>query len=124
MLALVVALAAFYFAWLGILGLASPAQLIEFISHWQSRTGLWLAAIVRLLFGLALWGAAPQSRATVALQILAVLSVLGAVAVPLLGAPRFTALLSWWAGHSARVMRAWSILPVALGMFILWAVIA
>jgi hypothetical protein len=124
MLTLIVALAAFYFAWLGLLGLTSPTQLLEFFSHWQSRSGLWLAAIVRLLFGLALWAVAPQSQATLVLQLLAVLSVFGAVLLPLLGVERFSALLSWGSALPPAVIRAWSIVPVVLGMFILWAVIA
>lgn len=124
MLTLVVAVAAFYAVCLSLLGLTSPSLLINFLSHWRSRTGLWMSAVIRLLFGLALWGAAPMSRAPEALQALAALSVLGAVAIPSIGFERAEMLMTWWERQAASAIRIWSAVFAVVGMFIFWAVIA
>jgi len=48
---------------LGILGLIRPGSLIRLVSvAWQTRAGLYLAIILRLVLGAALIGAASRSR--------------------------------------------------------------
>jgi hypothetical protein len=48
---------------MGLLGLSSPAAMVNFATNWwQTRSALWAAAAIRLLFGVALWHAAAESR--------------------------------------------------------------
>jgi len=49
-------------AGMGVFGLASPAGMIRFVSIWQSKSGLWAASAIRLVFGIALWAASDGSR--------------------------------------------------------------
>jgi hypothetical protein len=106
----------------GVFGLASPAAMSRFVERFGSSRGLWTAVVLRLVFGAALWRVAPASRAPVTLQVLGALFVASAFALPLIGLPRFQALVSWWTGQSATVVRVWSAVTVALATFLLWSV--
>lgn len=107
---------------IGVLGLISPAGMNSLVTRFRSKTGFWTAIVLRLVFGVALWRAAPASRAPAVLQALGVVSAASALALPLLGMPRFQAILSWWSRQSPVVVRAWSAAAVVLGTFILWSV--
>jgi len=120
---LIVSLVAIFVAGMGILGLASPAWMVSFLSRWQSKTGLWVAFIIRLAFGISLWLVAPASRAPTVLQVLAVVSVVSALVLPLLGVSRFKSMLSWWSSQSPGFMRIWSAVALVVGVFILWSVV-
>ena len=120
---LIVSLVAIFVAGMGILGLASSAWMVSFVSRWQSKTGLWVAFIIRLAFGISLWLVAPASRAPIVLQVLAVVSVVSALVLPLLGVSRFKSMLSWWSSQSPGFMRIWSAVALAVGVFILWWVV-
>ena len=113
-----------FIAGMGVLGLTSPARMVRFVSRLQSKTGLWGASIVRLAFGISLWLVAPTSRAPIVLQVLAVVSVVSALVLPLVGVSRFKSMLSWWSSQSPGFMRVWSAVAVVVGVFILWSVVA
>lgn len=108
---------------MGVFGLVSPPGMAAFTLRWRSRAGLWTASIGRLVIGVALWIVA-TSRTPVALHVLAVLSMLSALVLPLLGVSRFESLLSWWSRQSPGFIRSWSALAVVLGIFLLWSVVA
>src|SRR4030042_3202966 len=122
MMLLIVSVVSIFIACMGILGLVSPARMVSFVSRWQSKTGLWVAFIVRLAFGISLWLVAPTSRASVVLQVLAVLSVVSALVLPLIGISRFKSILSWWSSRSPGFMRVWLAVAGVFALFILWAV--
>jgi hypothetical protein len=120
---LIVSVVSIFVAGMGVLGLASPARMVSFVSRWQSKTGLWVAFIVRLAFGISLWLVAPASRAPVVLQVLAVVSVVSALVLPLVGVSRFKSMLSWWSSQSPGFMRVWLAVAVVVGVFVLWSVV-
>jgi hypothetical protein len=121
---LIVSVVSIFVASMGVLGLASPAKMVSFVSRWQSKTGLWVAFIVRLAFGISLWLVVPTSRAPFVLQVLALVSVVSALVLPLVGVSRFKSMLSWWSSQSPGFMRVWSTVAVVVGVFILWSVVA
>jgi hypothetical protein len=88
-----------------------------------SPAGLWSAASLRLIFGIALWIAAPVSKTPLAFQILAVVALVAAVLLPVLGLERFKALLAWWLGQPRALQRAWLTASTAFGAFLLWSVL-
>jgi len=118
MVAFLVAAVAIFVAFVGLLGLASPSGLVSFVSDWQSKTGLWGATILRLLLGVGLWQVAPLASFPLVFHVLAVLSLLGAVALPLMGLVRFRAVLFWWTHQSPAMVRFWSALLVVFGLFV------
>jgi hypothetical protein len=119
----IVVLAAIFIAGLGLYGLVSPQGLAGFASRWRSERGLWTAAVIRVVFGIVLWQAAPSSRAPLALQILASVTVAAGIALPFLGLARFVAVLDWWAGRPAAFRRAWAGVAAGFGLFLLWAAV-
>lgn len=119
----IVAAVSIFVVGMGVFGLASPSGIAAFVLRWRSKTGLWTASLGRLVFGVALWLVAPTSRAPVVLQVLAVVSVASALALPLMGVSRFESILSWWSRQSPAFIRSWTALAVALGVFLLWSVV-
>ena len=119
-LVLALAVALFIFV-MGAWGLFAPGSIFAFISGWSSKSGFWLAVLLRLCFGLALWFAAPDSRLPIVLRVLGAVAVLSAASLPLVGYDRFERVLRWWTGHSPFVMRLWSLLATAIGGVVLWS---
>ncbi len=107
---------------LGLWGLIAPARLLSFLHRWQTREGLWAGALLRLLFGVALWSVASSSRFPTTLQVLAVISVVAGGALPFIGLARFNRMIAWWSRQPLGFTRAWSIFIIAFGAFIVWAV--
>lgn len=117
-----VTIVALFMTGVGLFGLFAPHRLPALIALWRSERGLWTAAVVRVAFGVALWLAAPGSRAPLALHILAGITVGAGVALPVLGLARFLAILDWWISQPLRVQRVWMAFPAGLGLFLLWAI--
>ncbi|KPK17832.1 MAG: hypothetical protein AMJ62_00040 [Myxococcales bacterium SG8_38] len=107
----------------GAWGLLAPLRLTELIQRFATKSGLFVAVAIRLLLGLLLWFAAPQSRAPLLLQVLALLAVLAAVTLPFVGVDRYKALIEWWTRLSTGNQRLWSLLAVLFGATILWALL-
>ena len=71
---LALAVALFVFV-MGAWGVFAPGSIFAFISGWSSKTGFWLAVLLRLCFGLALWFAAPDTRLPMLLRGLGALAI-------------------------------------------------
>lgn len=107
----------------GAWGVLAPSRLTELVQRFATKSGLLVAVAVRLLLGLVLWFAAPESRAPLLLQMLAVLAVLAAVVLPFVGVDRYKAIIDWWTKLSPTKQRLWSLLAVLFGASILWALL-
>lgn len=107
----------------GVWGVLAPSRMVDFVKRFGSKGGLIFAVVIRVIIGLALWFAAPSSRAPLLLQVLGVLAIVAAVALPLMGLDRFKALLLWWTKLSPATQRLNSLFAVAFGAAILWALL-
>ena len=107
----------------GVWGVLAPSRMVDFVERFGTKGGLIFAVAIRVIIGLALWFAAPSSRAPLLLQVLGVLAIVAAVALPLMGLERFKALLLWWTKLSPATQRLNSLLAVAFGAAILWALL-
>lgn len=119
---LAVALFGVFLIALGLTGMVSPAHLHAFVSRWQSEPGLYSAAGLRILLGVALVFASGDSRAPLYLQAFGGLALLAGVATPFFGLRRFRALLAWWRAQDAAVVRLWCLLVIGVGVSFVWAV--
>lgn len=108
---------------MGVWGVLVPARLADFVARFGSKRGLWFAAGIRLVFGIALWFAAPASRAPLLLQVLGFAALVAAVVLPLMGVDRFKRLIDWWTALAPNAMRFNSLFAVAVGAAILWALL-
>ena len=118
LLALAVALFVFV---MGAWGVFAPGSIFAFISGWSSKTGFWLAVLLRLCFGLALWFAAPDTKLPIFLRALGALAIVSAALLPLIGYDRFKRFIEWWTQRSELAMRAWSLLALGIGGVVLWS---
>jgi hypothetical protein len=107
----------------GVWGLLQPAGLVTTLRRaWATPRGKWLAAGFRLLFGVALLGAAGASAFPTALRVIGVISLLSAATVLALPYRRELAFVEAWARRPAAELRAASLLALAFGAFVLLAV--
>ena len=106
----------------GVWGIIAPATLLAFFTRWQTREGLWVGAAIRLIFGLALWFAAPLSRFPATLQVVGVIFVVGGMALPFIGLDRFKSMVAWWLKKPPSFTRIWAVATLGLGVFFVWAV--
>jgi len=104
-------------------GVLVPSRIVAFATRWTNHGGLWVAALLRLTFGIALWFAAPASRAPLFLQILGIVTILAGASLPMIGLDRFTKLIEWSTKRPPIVVRLWCLFGIALGGAILWALI-
>ncbi len=110
------------FIGLGLWGLIAPASFLTFFTRWQTRGGLWAGAVLRLIFGVALWSVASSSRFPTTLQVLAVIFIVGGIALPFIGLARFKSMVAWWLKKPPSFIRVWAVVTLALGVFFVWAV--
>ena len=115
-----VAVVALFAAAMGVWGCVSPAGLIGFVSRWRSPSRLWAAAAARLVFAAALWLAAPESRHPAVLRALALVALLAAVTIPLVGPARWEVFIDWWTRRSGALIRGWALAALAFGVYLLW----
>jgi len=112
-----------FVAALGALGVASPLRLLGVVRYFQTPAGLYFAAALRVVLGVALFFAAPTSRAPELLRILGVVSIVGGVITPFFGLERFRKLLDWWSARGSTFVRAWAAIALAFGLFLAYAVV-
>ena len=120
---LVVALFGAAIAGLGIFGFVRPKGLVGFVrSVWQSRTGLYSAIGIRVVFGLLLLATASESRFPQVFRVLGVISLVAAAISPFLGFARLRRFVQWWGDRSPGIIRVWSLVTVGFGAFMIYAV--
>jgi uncharacterized membrane protein YidH (DUF202 family) len=106
----------------GILGIAAPSVLLEFGRSLQTTNALYIVAAVRVMFGAMLFLVAPVSRAPKILRVLGAFIIIAGVFTPFLGFERSRAMFDWWSTQGPFFTRAWAIVAVAFGLFIVYAV--
>lgn len=107
---------------LGAVGVGSPGVLMRLAtSFWRSERSIYTAAAIRLILGVALIVAAPDCRFPAAVRILGAISIAGAIIVPVLGFNRLRSLIDWWASRPHALIRAWCLLVMAFGGFLVYA---
>jgi len=77
-----------------------------------------VAGLVRVAIGLVLVAVAPVSRFPIGLRVLGAIAFLGGLVTPLLGVPRARAIVDWWTAHGPAIMRVWSLVAVAIRIFV------
>lgn len=106
----------------GLFGLAAPGSFLELVSFIQTPPVIYLAAVVRVLFGLVLFLAARGSRAPLPLRVLGIAIVIGGLLTPFFGDRIADVILGSWRAGGPATVRAWALFSLALGAFILYAV--
>jgi hypothetical protein len=121
-MALVLAIG-FLIAALGAIGVVAPHILQSISRYTVTPIGLWVAALFRIVIGVALVRAAAASRAPRLLRGLGVIAIAAGIGTLFLGVDRATAILAWWSGQGAFFIRLWPALAFVFGVIMVWAVV-
>ena len=119
---LVATILAFAIAFIGGVGVVAPSHLLAFAQSLVEPTALYAVAAVRVAFGVVLVLAAPGSRMPNTLRVLGFAIIVVGALTPFFGLEHAQILLDWWAGQPPWFMRAWSVLAIAFGGFVAYAV--
>ena len=107
---------------IGVLGVAAPSVLLDFVRSLQTTNAHYIVAAVRLIFGVILLSVASVSRTPKILRVLGAFIIIAGVITPFLGVERHRAILDWYSSQGSLFTRAWGIVAVVFGVFIVYAV--
>lgn len=107
---------------IGILGVAAPAVLLEFGRSLQTSNALYIVAAVRVMFGAVVLWVASVSRTPKIFRGLGVFFIIAGVLTPFFGVERSRAMFDWWSTQGSLFTRAWAVVAVVLGLFIVYEV--
>lgn len=105
----------------GVIGMIRPELFLGLVREFQYPPVIYIAAIVRIAFGLVLCFAAPASRAPALLQVLGVFIAAGGLVTPYFGIYFAHLILGWWSDGGGVMVRGWATFAIVLGSFIAWA---
>jgi hypothetical protein len=114
-------MAAFIVA-IGVVGVAAPSVLVEFGQSLQTPGGLYVVALVRVIFGVVLVWVASASHMPRTLRVIGVFIIVAGLLGPLFGVERSQAMLSWFSSQGPLFMRAWAGVAVIFGLFVVYVV--
>ena len=103
-------------------GVLFPAEILSFVREMIDGPGIWRAAGARLILAVLLWFSAPASRTPITFRVLAILALLGATFIVVVGTEGVLEVVEWLAIWPLWGVRLASALGVAFGAFLLWSV--
>jgi hypothetical protein len=108
-------------AGMGFVAVAAPRVFLDGLDALDVPSRLWLIATLRLIIGASLFIVAPDTAHPEVFRGLGALTVLAAVALPILGGERIARVVEWWKARPPLVLRIWGGAAAALGVFLLWS---
>ena len=105
----------------GLFGIAMPETFMGLVSEFQFPPVIYIAALIRVVFGLVLCFEASASRAPVLLGVLGAFILIGGLLTPFFGMHFAHVILGWWSDGGVAMVRGWAVLALVLGGFITWA---
>lgn len=109
---------------LGLVGLFSPATLVQFSRLWLSQRGLNATGAIRVGFGLALTVAAPASRWPQLIQLLGLVLLISGAVTPFVGVDRARRYVNGWASCGPVFVRVWACAALLIGSVVVFAVVS
>lgn len=104
-------------------GVYAPKKLMKLVAGVAGHDwGIFFAVIVRLVLGLALIIAAPDSRFPLVFQGLGWIAIVAAVALAFMGRQGIRKLVAWVERFSPVILRFWLLLGMAFGGFLIYGV--
>jgi hypothetical protein len=109
---------------IGAVGLVAPTVLLDLGRSLHTANALYIVAAVRVMFGAVLLLVASVSRTPRVLRVLGAFIVIAGLFTPFFGVERSRAMFDWWSARGSLFTRAWAMVAVAFGLFIVSAVIS
>jgi hypothetical protein len=108
----------------GVLLVATPSAVLEFGRSILSPSVLYIAAVVRIIFGAVLLWVAPVSRAPKTLRVLGAVLIIAGAVTPFVGVERSRVVFDWMQAQGPLFTRTWASVAAVLGILIVYAIIA
>jgi hypothetical protein len=105
---------------LGLVGLVQPARFRAIFTTMDGRTRFVLAILIRLAMGALLWWLAGDLRHPHVMRVLAVIAVVAAAGVLVMGKDRLDKLVDWWLGLSDGLLRMSALFVAAFGSYLVF----
>ena len=104
------------------LAIIFPSELLSFVREAVTGSDIWWAASTRVVLAVLLWFSAPASRTPKSFKVLAVLAVMVAVFLVVIGSEGALEIIDWFASWPLWGVRLQLIMGVAFGLFLLWSI--
>jgi hypothetical protein len=105
------------------MGVVQPGRLMADIGGMNPQTRYYTAIGVRLVMGVVFLVAAPDCHWPAAIQVLGAIAIVAAFGLAVMGSARIEAMIQWWLARTNGVVRAWCVVGVAFGVFVICAAI-
>jgi hypothetical protein len=108
---------------IGLYGLAQPMGLIDQLQKlWATGAGLITAVLVRLAMGVLLLLTAPEALHPHVFQVLGLIAIVAAVALPFVGNERLGRMIAWWGDQSPALIRVQGAVAFGFGAYMVYAI--
>jgi hypothetical protein len=92
------------------------------LNFWKKGKNIYIAGIVRLVFGAFFLYIASRCRFPAAISILGALMILGGMLLFLIGPDRIKIIFSWWETRPPILMRLMGFIALSIGALIIFSV--
>jgi len=116
---LAIAVLALFLVLPGVTALFVPSSLISFSKRFLTSKGKIYAAGIRLVAGVILWFSASLSEDPELIEFFAILFIVGGLITLLIKLEVFERLLSWFFSWPQLGIRAWGMVAVAFGVWLI-----
>ncbi len=108
---------------LGVVGVANPEVLVSVVQVYETPTGLYAAAGIRLVFSVALFFAAPTSRAPRTLRTLSAIGIVGGLAMPVVGVEGLQSRVEWYSALGPGFLRTHAVFTLGFSALLAYALV-
>ena len=106
----------------GAWGVVHPQSIMRLGSSiWLSERGAYFGVGIRMVFGLLLILAAPETRFPDVVLVLGLVTLLAALAILVVGFDQLRAFVERWSPTRSGLIRLWALVAIALGAFLVHA---
>jgi len=106
----------------GIIFLVSPKTMRRFMVFWEKGKRVYIGCMLRILIGIIFLLAASQCRLIGVIVTLGILFIITGSIIFIIGLDRTKIILKWWYGRSLLVLRLIALIPIAVGVLILYSI--
>jgi len=106
----------------GVIFLVRPLALKKYIAYLKQERRIYLVGILRVLLGALFLWVAPQCKLSAVMNVLGVLTLIGAVLIFILGLERVKKVLDWYDKKPVSVLRLLALIAIAIGVLIIYSV--
>ena len=105
---------------LGVLGIASPARFRSLFEVMSPQTRYVMAVVIRIAMGVLLWLLADDLRHPHVMRVLAVIAVVAAIVILIMGRARLDRFVDWWLARPDNVIRISAVFAAAFGAYLVY----